>query len=55
VLADAGYGVDTSYRTALTEMEMAYVLGVQSSVTFWKPGEQPKPAPARRGSTGLPR
>jgi SRSO17 transposase len=55
VLADAGYGVDTSFRTALTKMEVAYVVGVQSSVTVWKPGEQPKPAPARRGSTGRPR
>jgi SRSO17 transposase len=36
-------------------MEVAYVMGVQSSVTVWKPGEQPKPAPARRGSTGRPR
>ena len=55
VLADTGYGVDTSFRTALTKMEVAYVVGVQSSVTVWKPGEQPKPAPARRGGTGRPR
>jgi len=55
VLADAGYGVDTRFRAALTKMELAYVMGVQSSVTVWKPGEQPKPAPARRGSTGRPR
>ena len=55
VLADAGYGVDTGFRAALTKMEVAYVMGVQSSVTVWKPGEQPKPAPARRGSTGRPR
>ena len=45
----------TSFRAALTKMELAYVMGVQSSVTVWKPGEQPKPAPARRGSTGRPR
>jgi SRSO17 transposase len=55
VLADAGYGVDTSFRAALTKMEMAYVMGVQSSITVWKPGEAPKPAPARRGNTGRPR
>jgi SRSO17 transposase len=55
VLADAGYGVDTRFRTALTKMEVAYVVGVQSSVTVWKPGEQPQPAPARRGNTGRPR
>lgn len=55
VLADAGYGVDTSFRAALTKMELVYVMGVQSSVTVWKPGEEPKPAPPRRGSTGRPR
>ena len=55
VLADAGYGVDTSFRAALTKMKLAYIMGVQSSVTVWKPGEQPQPAPARRGSTGRPR
>jgi SRSO17 transposase len=55
VLADAGYGNDTSLRTALTEMKLTYVMGVQSTVTVWKPGEEPKPAPARQGSTGRPR
>jgi SRSO17 transposase len=34
---------------------MAYVMGVQSTTTVWKPGEGPKPAPARKGSTGRPR
>lgn len=55
VLADAGYGTDTSFRTALTQMEMTYVMGIMSTVTVWKPGEAPKPAPARQGSTGRPR
>src|SRR5260370_12779793 len=55
VLADAGYGNDTSFRTALTRMELTYVMGVQSTVTVWKPGEEPKPAPARQASTGRPR
>ena len=31
------------------------MMGVQSTVTVWKPGEEPKPAPARQGSTGRPR
>ncbi len=55
VLADAGYGVDTGFRAALTKMEMTYVMGIQSAVTVWKPGEEPHPAPARRGNTGRPR
>ena len=49
VLADAGYGTDTGFRTALTKMKVVYVMGVQSTVTVWKPGEEPKPAPAYRG------
>jgi len=55
VLSDAGYGTDTEFRTALTELEMTYVVGVQSTTTVWKPGEQPKPAPARKGHRGRPR
>ena len=47
VLADAGYGTDTKFRTELTKSEMTYVVGVQSTTTVWKPGEEPKPAPAR--------
>jgi SRSO17 transposase len=30
-------------------------MGVQSNVSVWKPGEQPKPATTRQGSTGHPR
>jgi SRSO17 transposase len=55
VLADAGYGTDTSFRAELTKLEMAYVVGIQSTTTVWKPGHEPKPAPARKGNTGLPR
>jgi len=45
VLADAGYGNDSQLRRQLTEWGLSYVVGVQSGVTVWKPGEQPKPAP----------
>ncbi len=45
VLADAGYGNDSQFRRQLTEWVLSYVVGVQSGVTVWKPGEQPKPAP----------
>jgi SRSO17 transposase len=55
VLADAAYGTDTGFRAALTKLQMAYVVGIQSTATVWKPGEEPKPAPARKGSTGRPR
>jgi SRSO17 transposase len=43
VLADAGYGNDTSFRTGLTEMGLTYVVGVQSSIRLWSPGTGPLP------------
>jgi SRSO17 transposase len=43
VLADAGYGVDTAFRTALTDLDLAYILGIQSSTTLWPPGRVPLP------------
>jgi SRSO17 transposase len=42
ILADAGYGTDTKFRLALTEMELPYVVGVMRSVSVWKPGEAPQ-------------
>jgi len=49
VLADAGYGNDTKFRTALTKMGLAYVVGVQSSVRLWPPGSGPLPPKAWSG------
>ena len=40
VLADAGYGTDTKFRSELTKLEMTYVVGVQSTTSVWKPGER---------------
>ena len=53
VLADAGYGTDTGFRTELSKLELRYVVGIQSTVTVWKPGEGPKPARTYR-RTGRP-
>ncbi len=55
VLTDAGYGTDTSFRTALTKMALTYVMGVQSTVSVWQPGQEPKPAPAYKGTGRPPR
>src|SRR5581483_888636 len=55
VLADAGYGTDTGFRAELTKLKMPYVVGIQSTTTVWRPGEEPNPAPARKGNTGRPR
>ena len=43
VLADAGYGVDTAFRTALTALGLLYILGIQSSTSLWPPGSAPLP------------
>ena len=43
VLADAGYGIDTNFRTSLTALDLLYVVGVQSSTSLWPPGTGPLP------------
>ena len=53
VLADAAYGINTEFRDALTQLELQYVVGVQSSMTVWEPGKQPLPAKPR-GEMGRP-
>jgi SRSO17 transposase len=44
VLADAGYGNDTAFRSGLTELKLDYVVGIQGSTTVWAPGTEPLPA-----------
>ncbi len=53
VLADAAYGINTEFREGLTELDLQYVVGVQSSMTVWEPGKQPLPAKPR-GKMGRP-
>jgi SRSO17 transposase len=48
VLADAGYGSDTKFRQGLEELGLEYVVGVQSSVSLGRPGEQPLPPKPRQ-------
>jgi len=55
VLADAAYGTNTEFRDGLTELDLQYVVGVQSSMTVWEPGKQPLPAKPRRGIGRPPR
>lgn len=52
VLADAGYGNGTPFRTAVTRLGLQYVVGIESSTTVWKPGQQPLPAPPRKPGRG---
>jgi len=53
ILADAAYGINTEFRDALTQLQLQYVVGVQSSLTVWEPGKQPLPAKPR-GKMGRP-
>ena len=52
VLADAGYGNGTPFRTTLTQLGLTYVVGIESSTTVWAPGQQPLPAPPRKPGRG---
>ena len=53
VVADAGYGMDSKFRSGITELGLEYVLGVQSSTSVWKPGTEPLP-PLPRQQMGRP-
>jgi SRSO17 transposase len=53
VLADAGYGVDSAFRQALSDMGVLYAVGVTSAVVVWPPGVEPLP-PAPYGGMGRP-
>ena len=52
VLADAGYGNGTPFRSALTQLGLSYVVGIESSTTVWEPGQQPLPVPPRKPGRG---
>lgn len=41
MLADAGYGTDTRFRTGVTALGLGYVMGVQGTISVWRPGEAP--------------
>jgi SRSO17 transposase len=43
VLADAGYGADGGFRAGLTALDLTYVVGVQPSLSVWRPGQGPLP------------
>src|SRR5215472_7262780 len=43
VLADAAYGTDSRLRKRITELGLEYIVGVQSTMSVWKPGQAPLP------------
>jgi SRSO17 transposase len=55
VVADAGYGNDGQFRKGITELNLEYVVGVQSSASVWEPGKEPLPAKAFKGTGRPPR
>ena len=55
VLADAAYGNDTGFRDGLRELDLPYVVGIQSSVSVWKPGQAPLPKRKWKGNGRPPK
>lgn len=53
ILADAGYGADGTFRAGLSELGLEYVVGVQPTLSVWRPGEGPLPPKVWSG-TGRP-
>src|SRR5207244_1826933 len=49
VVADAGDGVITAFRDALTAQGIPYMVGTSRETTVWAPGRAPLPAPKYRG------
>ena len=54
ILADAGYGKGTEFRTELTQLGLQYAVGIESNATVWEPGQGPLRAPARKPGRGAP-
>lgn len=55
ILADAGYGADGGFRRGLTELGLAYAVGVQPTLSVWRPGEGPLPPKAWSGKGRPPK
>ena len=53
ILADAGYGADGAFRSGLSELGLDYAVGVQPTLSVWRPGEEPLP-PRPWSGTGRP-
>jgi len=55
ILADAGYRADGGFREGLTEQGLVYSVGVQPTLSVWRPGEGPLPPKAWSGKGRLPK
>lgn len=55
VLSDAGYGDCDDFRQSLRQRRLHYGVGIQGTLVFWTPGQQPRPpAPKKPGTQGRP-
>src|SRR6185503_8769918 len=52
-LVDAVYGTDTDFRDGITEIGLAYVVGIAASTSLWPTGPEPLP-PTKWGGSGRP-
>jgi SRSO17 transposase len=48
-LADPAYGNNRGFRAGITELGLAYAVGIMPTTTVWRPGEPPLPPPPRSG------
>ena len=55
ILGDAGYGIDTGFRTTLSSLALPYVLGVQSTIGIWPQGCGPLSSKPWSGRGRLPK
>lgn len=55
VVADAGYGNITEFRLKLREMNLDYMVGIQTSTGVWPSGSGPLPPLPKKENTGRPR
>jgi len=53
VLADAGYGPSTPFRSGLTELGLTYIVGVLSNISVWPPGTAPLPPTGQGRRTNI--
>ena len=44
VIADAGYGANTEFRTRITDLGLRYVVGITSTTSVWAPGATDLPS-----------
>ena len=55
VVADAGYGVNTSFREGLTARGFRYVVGITGAVKVWPEGQAPLPPKPWSGNGRKPK